>query len=331
LISASAGLFVHLSFVPADVWSAGWQGERVDFGFRNAQHTSVIFGTALLVGVFFLPRAFSLPFRMRILALPLLVGLILLMIFGVITTQTRAAWLGLSLSAIVLSLICAVALLTGRYSLRWRALTWAATIGVGIFFAGSVMLYFMGSSAIQHLSAETVDGATIKEMAQLKTVHSSIGVRIGSWSAAREWIAERPVFGWGGDGGSKLIKQSPHFDEEFKSRYGHFHNSYLETLVSVGGAAVVCMVVIVFLIAWRTITAWRQRRIPNDVFLFSCAFFLFWAVANVFESYIMYDSGLFLNATIGGFVYSWYLRSQHDRTELKKRKETYSDCPIGND
>jgi O-antigen ligase len=247
--------------------------------------------------------------------MPLLAGFILLMIFGVIVTQTRAVWLGLGLSAIILPLICAVTLLTGRYSLRRCKSARTATIGVGIFLAGLVlmMLYFIGGNIPQRLSEETVDAATITEMARLKTIpRSSSAVRIGSWSAACEWIIERPIFGWGRYGASKLIKQSPHFDEEFKSQYDHLHNSYLEALVAVGGAAVVCMVAIVLLVAWRTILAWQQGRMPTDAFLFSCVFFPFWVTVNIFESYIMQASGAFLNAVIGGFVYSWYLRGQHD-------------------
>ena len=312
LITAGAGLLVHLSSVPTDTWLSGWRGERIDFGFRNAQHAGIMFATALLAGALFLPRASSLPLKARMLVLPLLVGFILLMFFGVIATQTRAIWLGLVLSAIVLFVLCTVILLAGHRSVRWRALTRPAATGTGILLAGLAALYFMAGNITQRLSDETVNAVTIAEAAQLETVpRSSVGVRIGSWSAAREWIAERPIFGWGGDSASKLIKQSPYFDEEFKNRYGHLHNSYLETLTAVGSVAVACMIAITFLIAWRTIVTWRQGRIPTDVFLFSCAFFSFWLTANMFESYIRYDSGAFLNAVIGGFVYSWYLRSQH--------------------
>lgn len=311
LIIAGAMLLIHLSLVPADVWSSGWQGQRVDFGFQNAQHTGVIFATALLASLFFLPRVLSLPFRERVLALSLLLGFILLMIFGVIASHTRAVWLGLILSAVILSLMGGLALFTGRYSLRRSTLIRAATIGTGILLAGLMMLYFISGNTSQRLSEETINATTIEE-AQLKTVprSSSIGIRLGSWNAALEWIAERPVFGWGTV--RKMIKQSPHFDEEFKSRFGHLHNSYLETLVKVGGAAFMCMIAIAFLVAWRAIMTWRQGKMPTDVFLFSCAFFPFWVTVNMFESYIGYASGFFLNAIIGGFVYSWYLRGQHD-------------------
>jgi O-antigen ligase len=150
--------------------------------------------------------------------------------------------------------------------------------------------------------------------------HSSVGVRIGSWYAACEWIAERPIFGWGGRATSKLIKQSPHFDEEFKKKYRHLHNSYLETLVNVGGAVFMCMIAITFLVARRTIMTWRQGKMPTDAFLFSCAFFPFWVTVNIFEPYIINDAGFFLNAVIGSFVYSWYLRSQYEEVEFKEEK-----------
>ena len=312
LISAGVGLLVHLSSLPVDVWLAAWQGGRMDFGLRNPQHAGVIFSTALLASIFFLPRASSLPFRVRILALPMLVGLILLMIFGVITTQTRAVWLGLVLSTFIFLLIFAVILLTGRCPLRRGTLTQAATIGIGILLAGSVMLYFMNGNFTRRLSEEKIDAATIKEMTQLETVpHTSVSVRIGSWVTALEWIAERPVFGWGGREASKLIKQSLHFDENFKKEFKHLHNSYLQTLVNVGGAAFMCMIAIIFLVAWRTIMAWRREQMPTDVFLFSCTFFPFWATVNTFEPYIIISAGFLLHAVIGSFVYSWYLRSQN--------------------
>ena len=318
LITSGAGLLIHLSFEPADVWLTAWQGGRMDFGFGNPQHTGVIFSTALLAGIFFLPRVFSLPFRVCILALPMLVGLILLMIFGVITTQTRAIWLGLLFSAFILLLICAVILLTGRCSLRRSTLIQAATIGIGIFFAGSVMLYFMDGNFTRRLSEEKIEAATIKEMVQLETVpDTSVGVRIGLWVTTLEWIAERPAFGWGGVKVSKLIKQSPHFDEDFKKRYKDLHNSYLQTFVNVGGAALMCMIAIIFLVAWRTIMAWRREQMPTDVFLFSCTFFSFWVMVNIFNTYIITPAGFLLHAVIGSFVCSWHLRSQHDQAKLK--------------
>ena len=324
LISAGVGLLVHLSSIPADVWLAGWQGKRQAFGFWNEQHTSVILSTGLLAGALFLLRMFGS--KRAWLPLLLLVGFTLLMLFGVTVTQTRAAWLGLILSAVILLLFCAVALLIGRRSMRWRELIRVAATGASVLLVGSAVFYFGTDTITQRFSGETVNTATIVEAAELKTTpRTSSGIRIGTWSAALEWIAERPVFGWGGDGGGKLIEQSPYFDEHFTPR--HMHNSYIETLIGVGGAAFVCMVAIAFLVAWRTAVAWHQGRIPADVFLFSCAFFSFWVVVNIFESYIMYTSGVFLNALIGGFVYSWYLRSQHDSPQpLKKNFNSSVYC-----
>ncbi|MDR2207651.1 MAG: O-antigen ligase family protein [Azoarcus sp.] len=313
LISAGVGLFVHLTTLSTDIWVAAWQGERVDLGLKNAQHAGVVFGVALLASMFFLPRVSLLPFRARMLALPLLGCFILLMIFGVIATQTRAVWLGLAFSAVILPLFFAVILLIWRRSVHWRALAHAAAIGTGILLLASMMLYSMVGSITQRLSEETVDATTITKMARSETIsNSSIGVRIGLWSVACEWIAERPVFGWGRRAASKLIKQSPHFNEEFKKKYTHVHNSYLETIVGVGAAAIACMIAIILLVAWRTTVLWRRREMPTDVFFFSCAVFSFWIIVNIFESYVILNFGTFLNTVIGGFVYSWYLRRKRE-------------------
>jgi len=312
LITTGLGLLIHLLFLPTDTWLSGWQGNRLDFGLRNAQHAAVIFATALLAGTFFLPRALSLPLKIRVSAVPLLVGFILLMLFGVIATQTRAVWLGLLFSAIVLLLFHGTALLTGRYSLRWGTITKTAVIGIGITLAISSMLYFMDSNVTRRLSDEKIDVATIKEMAQPETLqYSSIGARIGLWSSAQEWIAERPVFGWGGRDIFKLQKHSLYFNEEYMKLLGHVHNSYLQTLVNVGAVALICMIAIAFLIGWRVVMTWREGQMPTDVFLFSCAFFSFWVTVNMFEPYIMNAAGFLINAVIGSFVYSWHLRRQH--------------------
>ncbi|WP_211091453.1 O-antigen ligase family protein [Pseudothauera rhizosphaerae] len=315
LLSAGIGLLVHLLwFVPAGDWAASWRLKRVTFGFHNWEHAAILFSSALLAAVIFLPRAVSSsPPRARGPVLVLSVAFILMAMYFVVTLQTRATWLGLLLSGFVALLFGVGSLFVRRRSIDRRTVVRWVVAGAGVVLVGSAALYFWaGDIVAKRLAAEAVSIETIKETARLETVpRSSIKVRIGTWAAALDWIAERPVFGWGGRAASRLIELSPYFDERFKNQFGHLHNSYLETLLNVGGAVMACMITIVLLVAWRTVAAWRQGWIPTDVFLFACAFYPFWATVNLFESYIMYDSGFLLNALVGGFVYSWYLRSQH--------------------
>ena len=320
LISFGVGLSVHLTSIPMEVWLAAWQGARPSFGFRNAQHTGVVFATALLAGTLFLPRSLSGPPRVRLVSLPVLIAFILVAAFGVIVTQTRAIWLGLTVAGGVVLLAGVVALFCGKHSVDRHSLVKKAAVGICILLAGAGAFHFgAGDIIARRLASEQVSAETITQAASLETApQSSITVRIGSWSAALEWIAERPVFGWGGRAASRLIDQSPHFDEQFKSHFGHLHNSYLETLLNVGGATMACIVVIVLLVARRIAAGWRAGRIPTDVFLFACTFYPFWATVNMFESYILYDTGFLFNALIGGFVYSWHLRETRSAMPLPR-------------
>ncbi len=322
LFSAAAGLLIHLAwFAPESHWTAGWRGTRVDFGFRNAQHTGVLFATALLAGAIFLPRLLtSCTPRVRILIAPLGIAFVMLMLFGTLVTQVRGAWLGLVVAAVVLSSLGTVSLLFGHRLTHRQRMKRGAAAGMALALVVSGLVYLEADKrVVKRIASESVSIEALGRMARLEEIPlTSIGVRVASWAASLEWIAERPIFGWGGRSASRLIRHSPHFDERFKSRFGHLHNSYLETLVTVGGAAVACMAGVVLLVGWRVTSAWRNGRIPTDVFVFAWAFFAFWTVANLFESYIMYDSGFYLNALIGGFVYAWCLRADPAATPLSR-------------
>jgi len=314
LASAAAGLVIYLLwFVPSDHWVAAWQGKRVDFGFRNAQHAGIVFAGALLAGLFFLPRAVrAVPLKARILIAPCLTAFVVLMLWGSLVTQVRAVWLGLVISICVSLLIGVAWFLLGHRTVRGHSkLLAAATAGLIVLLASGLYFFEADQRVIKRLSAEEISIDTVARAARFEDGPlTSSSVRIASWSASLEWIAERPLLGWGGRSASKLIKASPHFDDQFKDRFGHLHNSYLESMVTVGGAAVLCMIVIVALVGRRSVTTWRQGSMPSDVFLFAWAFFAFWVTVNMFESYVTADSGFYINALMGGFVYSFYLRGQ---------------------
>lgn len=314
LASAAVGLATYLAWsAPGDHWMAAWQGRRVDFGFRNAQHAGIVFATALLAGILFLPRAFrSRPLKARILIAPVLVAFVVLMLWGSLVTQVRAVWLGLAISISVALSTGAAWFFLGHRTVRGhRKRLGAVAAGLIVLLASGLYFFEADQKVIKRFSAEEISIETVARAARLEDQPlTSMSVRIASWSASLEWISERPLLGWGGRSASKLIEESPHFDARFKERFGHLHNSYLESMVTVGGAVVLCMLAIVALVGWRSVTSWRQGSMPTDVFLFAWAFFAFWVTVNMFESYVMADSGFYINALMGGFVYSFHLRGQ---------------------
>ncbi len=321
-----AGAFLGLVFFlvlhdPEKHWLIYLSGERVNFGFRNAQHAGIFFGTAFLCILFFgfrVGRLRSSP--LRLMALGGIVSCAALMLFGVVATQTRAVWLGL-LGALLTAAV--LALMTGGLQPVWIwvrrpihaiPLLLAAVIAAVLFAALDVPKRVTARLAQEEIGVETLrEAARFDERAQL----SSSGARIALWRAAPDWIAERPVFGWGVFSAKKLIAADERFTPEFKAQFGHLHNSYIEALVAVGIVGFAGMLAIVGSIGRSVYVAWQEGAMPRDVFLFSWAFLVFWGVVNSFESYINYKTGFYLNSVIFGFIYAFYLQ----RPAASPRKE----------
>lgn len=313
LVGALLGFVIFLVWhTPYTHWLLALKGERVDFGFRNAEHAGIFFATGLLCTFFFGFRVSCLrSSALRFLALGGVVFFAVLMLFGVIATQTRAVWLGLLGGLLTASVL---ALMTGGLQpvLAWLRrpshvipLLLAAVAAAVLFDVLDVPQRIAARLAQEEIGVETIrEAARFDERAQL----SSSGARIAMWRAAPDWIVERPMLGWGVFSAKKLIKADDRFAPEFKEQFGHLHNSYIEALVAVGIVGLIAMFAIVGLIGRSVYVAWREGAMPWAVFLFSWAFLVFWGIVNFFESYINYKTGFYVNSVIFGFIYAFYVQ-----------------------
>lgn len=85
----------------------GFLGERIEFGIRSVEHSAMLFGTVLLGLLIFLPRLLRAHLQ-HYGKLVLWILAFLVIIAGVIISQTRATWLGVvagMLTALLLVLI----------------------------------------------------------------------------------------------------------------------------------------------------------------------------------------------------------------------------------
>lgn len=319
LLTALVGFLFYLVFQtdPHD-WLAAQQGERVDFGIHNAQHAAMLFGTMLLALLIFAPRAISSTAGKArlVITISLLAG-ISLAVFGVLVTQVRGIWLGL-LAALCLGAFLYPFLFTRTAGARKKQL-YQYLIGypllVGLILIVGIVGFNADDIIEQRLQGEDISLNTVTEDFSVEAATiSSTAVRLASWAAAWQWISERPWMGWGPEATRSLILHSDHFSDSFKRNFGHLHNSFLEVLVSNGipGAVILASLAIWFGIA--IIRAYAGGAMPPDVFVFAWLFFAFWLVINTFESYILYSSGQYLNAVIGGFLYSFYLMLNKENT-----------------
>lgn len=303
--AAIMGLLIHLALqLDTNQWERALSGHRrVDFRLRNAQHTALVFGTLLLASACYLPRALTQPrsVAVRVLAGIATVSLIALGLFGVVVTQTRGVWLGLTGAAIV----ALVGLLFSARRSRNGLVIGCATLllSAGALFALNIDERISNRFAkaeiperLEHLASDTPIDAI--EM-------SNSGVRVASWLAATEWIQQRPLLGWGTDNAQDLIDQSPHFSDRFKKRFGHLHNMHLEIVLAhglIGAALFYGMFIAVCAAAWR---AYTRGIMPADAALFGLGFTVYWAIANVFESYYLYVSGQYIATLSFGFIYAF--------------------------
>ncbi|MFD2665081.1 O-antigen ligase family protein [Halomonas halophila] len=301
-------------------WQRGLAGSRVDFGIHNAQHVAMLFGAAALGLASFAPRMCSAG-RLALGRRLAWCAMLIVCLVGLVVTQTRGVWL----ATIVASLV-----MLGGWAWRARKLSrhaeasrrwsWAAVIGV--LLAIVVLFSAFHGTVERRLLVEQQVITSVIEGDWGGVPYSSVGIRIHSWRAATEWIAERPLVGWGGEGRSLVMEQTAWLPDTIRQRFGHLHNTFLEVLVGYGllGASVVAL--LATWVARGTWLAWRGGVMPGDMALFGFGFFVFFMIANLFESYLAFWSGGYVfTLVMGGLVtHIWHWQRSSGLAVLVFRK-----------
>lgn len=297
-------------------WVLGLQGERAGFGIRNKQHGAMLFGVALL-GVFVFFKRFCAPGRFRLARILLWCSLLTVCSIGVLISQTRAIWLAL-LAALSVAGITWL-LYKGRSQLTLGNLK-KFTIGFALF----LILITGASMKFHNTLTERVDqeSQVISQVARGEfedLPYSSIGIRIHTWRAALDWIEQRPLVGWGSQGRSLVIDHTEWLPDSIKKNFGHLHNFFLEIWVAYGFLGLIVIGALAVWIGRATWLAWRGGVLPSDIALFGMAFFIYWMIANQFESYNSFWTGVYVhNIILGGLVthyWRWQLMSGKNTTK----------------
>ena len=301
--------FVHGGGVQE--WLAGLNGQRVGFGIRNKQHGSMLFGVCLVGLVVFSRRVFMHSGRGR---LPLIFAwalLTLMSLTGVLIGQTRAVWLALCVAAVVGIAIWLMWLAKShgaRHMLRSVVIVACVSVVIGM---GAV--YAFKDTLSQRIARESPVIEKVLDGDLQNIPYSSVGLRIHTWVAASEWIAERPLVGWGGEGRGLVIDHTPWLSNWTRDNIGHLHNFFLEVWVAYGVLGVGVIAALAFWIGRGTWLAWRAGVVPNDMALFGAVFFVYWMIVNQFESYYSFWTGVYVhNLIVGGLVthiWRWQLES----------------------
>lgn len=323
---ATAGLVLS-PWAVGGGWSelvAGWRGQRIDLGIRNAQHTALLFG-AVLLGLIVFWKRIVFGGRYRMLRVLVASAVLLLSLLVVLASHTRAVVLAYM---IVLPTLGCILIYTHarekqhrvstRDAGRRRLLAFAAITAPALLALGAG--YYVANHTFERVGTERDVIAHLARGEFESVRRSSIGIRVHSWRAATEWIAERPILGWGANG-SALVNQHTEWLQVYtRGEFGHLHNSYLELLVRYGFAALAVYLVLAVWLLKNLLQAWRAGFIENDFFAFYLSFLLYWSIVNIFESFIFYSTGVFLiNLVLAGLTTQiWHYRAgRRDQRALR--------------
>lgn len=307
---------IGLLFAPW-ILGAGWldfvaaaRGERVDFGIQNAQHMGLLHGAAAL-GLIIFAKRILMAGRHRALRIGVWLLALSYCLFAVFASQTRAILLALVLALLaaavvfLATLLCSSSLLrseSGGWPLRKGWLRW---IGIILLIVGlaSLLGIYGARGALDRMESESSAISPLLQGEFDDVPANSIGLRIHSWRAATEWIAEKPILGWGPRGGALVMKKTEWLQSYTGGRFGHLHSSYFEVATRYGLAGMAIYFALALWFGVRLWVAWRHGRVQNDFALFFLCFFGYWLVANMFESYLFYWTGTYLfNMICGGML-----------------------------
>ncbi|TGD70905.1 O-antigen ligase family protein [Mangrovimicrobium sediminis] len=278
--------------------AAGLGGERVGFGIINQQHTSLLFGLALLGLLAFAPRAAH---AARVVGRPWLTAvyaaLVLAALVAVVISQTRAIWLALLVT--LFAWLCRALFLWRRRGDVARASQPPRSRAVPVLAALVVLVpVLLGGVIVERVSSEGPLAGAGGDSPMV--LNENIRVRLATWGEALHWIAKRPLFGWGGGGRSEVVQATDGLSRGEKKRFRHLHSSYLDTLVNFGLAGLMVGGALLWWLNRAIMQAGKAGRLDADLRGFWYLFVSYWLVVNLFESYMFYESGLYSFALVAG-------------------------------
>ncbi|ATX76633.1 O-antigen ligase family protein [Reinekea forsetii] len=280
-----------------------FQGGRVDFGILNAQHVALFFSFGLIGCLSYFQDAIknkTIIHRIGFTAFLTIAGA--LCTIGIIGTQTRAAFLGLLTTFVVylmISMYRIVKIKKAKQNIKAMMSTLAAIIIIGS------MSYLFKDNLTEKVFSEknTISAITAGDWDNIP--YTSIGVRVNTWLQALEWIAEKPLIGYGGKVRTDIVKQSLKHPDWVKKQFGHFHNSYIEIML---GSGLLGLFLFFTPVIYGLTKAHKLCRPIHYFALFGLINFLF---MNMFESYLFFWMGPFVLTLVNSPLFSSVLSNAH--------------------
>jgi O-antigen ligase len=263
-----------------------FNGGRGDFGILNAQHVALFFSLGLIGCLSYVPDAIkstTMIHRIGFTAFLTIAGA--LGVIGIIGTQTRAAFLALMIAFVAYLMILMYRIV--RIKRADRNFKAVMSTLAAIIIVGSMSYSFKDSLTVRVFSEKnTITAIMAGDWENIP--YTSIGVRVNTWLQALEWIAEKPLIGFGGKVRTDIIQQSSKHPDWVKSHFGHFHNSFIEIMLGSGFLGLfLCFTPVIYCLK-------KAVNLSQPTHYFAFFGMLIFLVMNIFESYLFFWMGPFM-------------------------------------
>jgi O-antigen ligase len=280
--------------------------------------------TGVLGLLLFAPRIWGSRERPGLFALRVTAWAVTLAVLvqAVITSQSRASWVA---GALVIPLLLGLRVFSRRRNSEtalWGRPRWPAAV------VALVLLALLGANlgAIKHRLLEersSIDAVLTGRWEEVGAA-DSVSYRAHLYQLGTVRWLERPLFGWGPGSATFLIEQSHipalrHFKE--------FHNTYLDVLIRlgiVGSALLAAWLWLLLRSLWR---AYRQGRLPRDVFLFLAGAFALLALWSLGDFRLVHADLRAYWLMLAGSAYTFQLHAARGSSEAQGRGDFSQAAP----
>ena len=282
-----------------------YQGYRVDFNIKNSMYTSMFSGVCILLSIGYLKfkhNYFKL-YLLEIISAAIIIGALS---FILLTTQSRQAWLAISVSAVTLPIYY-----TLIYGLKNINIKFLISICVII---PTLAIILLSNKTIENRTIET-ENNTISQLinGNLNNIPmTSIGIRINSWIEAIDWFNKHPILGTDTKTSGLVIINSEKFQNATMKKsvikgLRHMHNSYFDALLAYGITGLLLILAMYFYVPYSIYQNKLAIKYYEPLMIIALSLITFWLVINNFESFIFRHYGVFTSNIILASLYTFPL------------------------
>jgi O-antigen ligase len=302
LLLALTGLVIKTVYVlDPEQLAAIFHGARSGFGMSHISF-SLYSATAILGLLVLAPRIWgSMQQRGRFaLRLTLWTLCLVLMIEGLIATQSRITWIACVLVFVPVLVIHLRNWLRAHPTLPRSRI---AMVGLLMLVISGGLLLVNADTLRHRLQVERDTAAAILAL-DLKRIptdrESSLGVRFHLYQYGFNKWRERPLFGWGPGATKPLIDLQQ--QKELRD-WPHLHNTYLEILLRLGLVGAAFYLAGAWLLLRALLRAHRSGTLAPDLALYLYGVFALTAIWSITDFRMIHADWLFYSLLFGGIAY----------------------------